>query len=185
MQARRSRLQAECAFRQPRSAQMALCGRVETTTKMVRRPARFAPDAPSACQPACKPGSVRGRRILFVRVTTIPLHRRLPGVSSNLPGWLVRTNLEIALRAIPIRFCSRWGLPCRSRCRDRGALLPHRFTLACRRSGRRSASLWHCPWGRPRRTLSGTVRPWSPDFPPRHPFGERPRGLCRSGRPAD
>jgi hypothetical protein len=27
--------------------------------------------------------------------------------------------------------------------------------------------LWHFPWGRPRRTLSGTVLPWSPDFPPR------------------
>ena len=25
--------------------------------------------------------------------------------------------------------------------------------------------LWHCPWGHPRRTLSGTVFPWSPDFP--------------------
>src|SRR6478752_3442014 len=33
-------------------------------------------------------------------------------------------------------------------------------------------SLWHCPWGRPRRTLSGTVCPWSPDFPPRPPFGQ-------------
>jgi hypothetical protein len=33
------------------------------------------------------------------------------------------------LHAVPIRFCSRWGLPCRSRCRKRGALLPHRFTL--------------------------------------------------------
>ena len=32
--------------------------------------------------------------------------------------------------AIPIRSCSRWGLPCRRRCRKRGALLPHRFTLA-------------------------------------------------------
>jgi len=31
-----------------------------------------------------------------------------------------------------------------------------------------------------RRTLSGTVHPWSPDFPPRRPFGP-----CRSGRPAD
>ena len=30
--------------------------------------------------------------------------------------------------------------------------------------------LWHFPWGRPRRTLSGTVFPWSPDFPPRRPF---------------
>ena len=34
------------------------------------------------------------------------------------------------LHAVPIRFCSRWGLPCRLRCRKRGALLPHRFTLA-------------------------------------------------------
>jgi hypothetical protein len=33
--------------------------------------------------------------------------------------------------------------------------------------------------GSPRRTLSGTVCPWSPDFPPRPPFGisaERPSG---------
>src|SRR6185295_532255 len=25
--------------------------------------------------------------------------------------------------------------------------------------------LWHFPWGRPRRPLTGTVVPWSPDFP--------------------
>ena len=31
----------------------------------------------------------------------------------------------------PVWPCSRWGLPCRSRYRSRGALLPHRFTLAC------------------------------------------------------
>lgn len=30
---------------------------------------------------------------------------------------------------VPIRSCSRWGLPCRPRCRVRGALLPHLFTL--------------------------------------------------------
>jgi hypothetical protein len=34
------------------------------------------------------------------------------------------------LHAVPIWFCSRWGLPCRLRCHRRGALLPHRFTLA-------------------------------------------------------
>jgi len=27
-------------------------------------------------------------------------------------------------------------------------------------------SLWHFPWGCPRRPLAGTVFPWSPDFPP-------------------
>ena len=39
--------------------------------------------------------------------------------------------------------------------------------------------LWHCPWGRPRRALPGTVFPWSPDFPPPRPFG-----TCGSGHPA-
>eukprot|EP00657_Telonema_sp_P-1_P001399 TRINITY_DN1343_c0_g2_i4.p2 TRINITY_DN1343_c0_g2~~TRINITY_DN1343_c0_g2_i4.p2 ORF type:complete len:112 (-),score=14.97 TRINITY_DN1343_c0_g2_i4:137-472(-) len=34
--------------------------------------------------------------------------------------------------AIPIWSCSRWGLPCRVRCRPRGALLPHPFTLTRR-----------------------------------------------------
>ncbi|MHC2625880.1 hypothetical protein ACVIW2_007912 [Bradyrhizobium huanghuaihaiense] len=48
--------------------------------------------------------------------------------------------------------------------------------------GRRRAvrSLWHFPWGCPRRMLSGTACQGSPDFPPRRPFG-----TCRSGRPAD
>ena len=32
-------------------------------------------------------------------------------------------------------------------------------------------SLGFAPEGSSRRTLSGTVRPWSPDFPPRPPFG--------------
>ncbi len=45
------------------------------------------------------------------------------------------------LRAIPIRFCSRWGLPCRLRCRKRGALLPHRFTLAAKYATRRGGLL--------------------------------------------
>ena len=40
--------------------------------------------------------------------------------------------LPVARRAAPIWSCSRWGLPCRLRCRSRGGLLPHRFTLACR-----------------------------------------------------
>src|SRR4029079_12074463 len=39
--------------------------------------------------------------------------------------------------------------------------------------------LWHFPWGHPRRTLSGTVSPWSPDFPPRRygTLAERPSAL--------
>ena len=80
--------------------------------------------------------------------------------------------------AVPIRSCSRWGLPCRPCCQGRGALLPHRFALArgSRTLARAVCFLWHCPWGRHRRPLAGTVFPWSPDFP-----------LCllgHSGRPA-
>src|ERR1700759_5143675 len=41
-------------------------------------------------------------------------------------------------------------------------------------------SLWHFPWGCPRRTLSGTVCRWSPDFPLPGPFDQ-----IGSGRPAD
>jgi len=60
--------------------------------------------------------------------------------SSNLPGrraWHRPAALSLARTAryaVPIRFCSRWGLPCRLRCRTRGALLPHLFTLTCLRS---------------------------------------------------
>ena len=54
-----------------------------------------------------------------------------------------------------------------------------------RSAGRADWFLWHFPWGCPRRTLSGTACPWSPDFPPRRPFGDctgRPSGrLTPSG----
>jgi hypothetical protein len=72
--------------------------------------------------------------------------------------------------AVPIRFCSRWGLPCHVCYQTCGALLPHPFTLTSRTrskpAGEAVYSLWHFPWGRPRRVLPGTVSPWSPDFPP-------------------
>jgi hypothetical protein len=114
-------------------------------------------------------------------VTAIHLGRSLPTASSNQPGrqgW--KQARALARPVVPIRSCSRWGLPCRRRCRRRGALLPHPFTLALLRQRLRKAVcfLWHCPWGHPRRTLSGTVFPRSPDFPLHR------RGRC-SGRPAD
>ena len=101
-----------------------------------------------------------------------------------LPGRLTRptraagpeTDPSAVLRpphAAPTWSCSRRGLPCRSRRRARGALLPHPFTLARRPCGpgRAVCSLWHFPWGRPRRALPGSVLPWSPDFPPPRPEG--------------
>ena len=102
-------------------------------------------------------------------------------------------------RAVPIRSCSGRGLPCRSRRRERGALLPHPFTLAalhpdqrtpCRgvhvRKARRSAFCGAFPEVRrnrlPRRALPGALFPWSPDFPPGLPPVSRRRP---GGHPAD
>lgn len=71
---------------------------------------------------------------------------------------------QASLHDIPIRSCSRRGLPCRLRCRRRGGLLPHPFTLT---GLERSAVcfLWHCPSGHPGRALPAAFSPWSPDFP--------------------
>jgi hypothetical protein len=55
----------------------------------------------------------------------IPLGRLSRAASRDRPGRLPGNGL----RAVPIWSCSRWGLPCRSRYRSRGALLPHLFTL--------------------------------------------------------
>ena len=106
--------------------------------------------------------------------------------SSNQPGRRPGSRLVAGLapgaRAAPIRSCSRWGLPCRPCCQERGALLPHPFTLT---SGEPKAVcfLWHFPWGRPRRPLAATVDPWSPDFPPPGASG-RKASSPGSGRPA-
>jgi len=93
---------------------------------------------------------------------TIPLGRRLPFASSNQPG----RRAGKSPCAAPIRSCTRWGLPCRFRCRPRGALLPHPFSLTCPKTGGMlSVALSLKPLARPRRALPGTVSPWSPDFP--------------------
>ncbi len=88
-------------------------------------------------QTACKPGSVPAEAG--------------DGHSSGTPvaGRLARPTRAAARKhacgagplAAPIRSCSRWGLPCRSRCRERGALLPHPFTLARRPETRRPGGL--------------------------------------------
>lgn len=64
-------------------------------------------------------------------VAAIHLGRMSPPASCNLPGRLIWKPIAglITRHAVPIRSCSRWGLPCRRRCRRRGGLLPHPFTL--------------------------------------------------------
>ena len=103
------------------------------------------------------------------RVLSPPL-RAMDGHSSgtSVTGRLARPTRKAMRKpirgpkppAFPIWSCSRWGLPCHARHRARGALLPHPFTLTGRPRGVSAVCfLWHFPWGRPRRTLSGTVFP--------------------------
>jgi hypothetical protein len=81
---------------------------------------------------ACKPGSVGARKNCWRR-TVISLGMRSPAPSSGLPAAsLIAEDCCSPL----IRPCSNWGLPCRSRCRERGGLLPHHFTLTPLTRGR-------------------------------------------------
>ena len=96
---------------------------------------------------------------------TIPLRRRLRAASSNQPGRRVETHPGTA--KVP--------------CRPYSVLLPVGFTMPLPLPVARCAlaapfhrgvaeavavcSLWHYPWGHPRRALPGTVVSWSPDFP--------------------
>ena len=75
-------------------------------------------------------------------------------------------------RAVPIRSCSRWGLPCRQRCRRRGALLPHRFTLAAADATQRYSTQRNAPW---RSVLCGTI-------PRLAPAGRYPAPLVHGAR---
>jgi hypothetical protein len=68
-------------------------------------------------------------------MTTIPLGPALLAGSSNLPGGLGRA----ALNRLPIWSCSVRGLACRWPCGQRGALLPHLFTLTLRLAASRLA----------------------------------------------
>ena len=123
------------------------------------------------CQSACKPGS--GWPPLRGDVTAIPLGRLLPDASSNQPGRQtgdVLTRLPGPCRPysvlLPVGLAMPEPLPA-LRCALTAPFHPYRVhALAVR-------SLWRFPWGRPRRTLSGTVSPWSPDFP-RPLAGPRP-----------
>ncbi len=73
-------------------------------------------------------------------------------------------------RAAPIWSCSGWGLPCRPRCRVRGGLLHHRFTLtgpAYPKADKALAVFLCCtvPGLAPAGRYPAPLSPWSPDFP--------------------
>src|SRR6202140_201561 len=88
-------------------------------------------------QRACKPGFV-GHRPLAQEIrdghssgTTFARCLEQPTRTASLTSPCgVIASQRTSRVAVPIRSCSRCGLPCRLRCRTRGALLPHLFTLA-------------------------------------------------------
>jgi hypothetical protein len=69
------------------------------------------------CQMACKPGSVEDG------------YSSGTGITSCLKQPTRRAKRVRSAQALPIWFCSRWGLPCHVHYCPRGGLLPHHFTL--------------------------------------------------------
>jgi hypothetical protein len=88
------------------------------------------PPSPLTNQPTCKPGSV-WRKAGALRVTAIPLERRLPGASSNLPGrrdsdTYLGTRRLAAMRPTPSLFGFAPGGVCPAACVAAGAVRSYR-----------------------------------------------------------
>ncbi len=133
------------------------------------------------CQSACKPGSVRRanpprRPFIWDARCRTPLATYPDSRCENTPGAGAPALSLFGLapggvyRAVCVAAAAVGSYPTLSP-------LPGHDPFGF---GKAVCFLWHFPWGRPRRALPGTVSSWSPDFPPRRPFG-----TCRSGRPAD
>ena len=116
-------------------------------------------------QTACKPGSV------------LRPHGPMDGHSSGTPvaGRLSRPTRTMARKCAPRQpfgperpslFGLAPGGVCHAGPVARTAVRSYRPVSPLPARAPAVCSLWHFPWGRPRRTLSGTVFPWSPDFPP-------------------
>jgi len=114
-------------------------------------------------QLTCKPGSVGPA---CAGVVTIPLGAPLPASSSNQPG---RQASKTGWQRSPLAASSLFGLApggvCHAGPVARPAVRSYRTLSPLPIRGWAVCSLWHFPWGRPRRPLAVTVFRWSPDFP--------------------
>ena len=92
--------------------------------------------------------------------TVIPLGRPSPCASSGLPGSTRGLALQPLVGAATSLFGLAPGGVCRAVecCHRRGALLPHRFTLASTVTGASAVcSLLHFPWAHAPQVLPGTL----------------------------
>ena len=143
-------------------------------TAPFERDALFPMDPPSSGSHAARRGGSRAvsrlskngsrpvSRVLSRAI--IPLGRPSPDASSSLPGSRARTRRCGVAPATSLFGLAPGGV-CRAaeRCRPRGALLPHHFTLTCVRiciaadphAG--GIFLLHFPWARAPQALPGTV----------------------------
>jgi len=107
-------------------------------------------------QGGVKSGSRPVSRVLSWAI--IPLGCASPRTSSSLPGSTRGPRAAACAACFPIWPCSRRGLPCRLRCRRRGALLPHHFNLAVTLSRAWAVSfLLHFPWAYAPQALPGAA----------------------------
>ena len=134
------------------------------------------------CQTACKPGSVPPLELSPSAGMAIPLGRPLPSASCDRPERRREGPPGMpanGMPAAPTWSCSRWGFPCRRRYRRRGALLPHRFTLAARRifpDGRRCTFCGTFPGVAPAGRYPAPYLRGARTFLPPPRGGERPSG---------
>ena len=124
----------------------------------------------------CKQGPSRGPGGSISRILSrdvIPLGTASLRNSSDLPAGSAEPTYVPFGTHQPIWSCSVGGLPCPSRCRSGGGLLPHRFTLACAFRPSAVCSLLHFPSGHPAQALPGPllygVRTFLCGEPQRHP----------------
>ena len=146
--------------------------------KLGGRPTGFRRAPLISHQPVCKPGSGWRAKSLHARdghSSGTPVTRRLKQPTRTAgPGQDPEACACAKARAVPIRSCSRWGLPCRRRCRRRGALLPHRFTLTAankHHTPRRSVFCGTIPGLAPAGCYPAPLVHGARTFPPRQPFG--------------
>ena len=162
-----------------------------TARKLGGRPTGFRRAPLVSRQPACKPGS--GWYAGETPHTRRPFlwDAGYPAPPATYPDGKIWTQIpkQASHRPysvlLPVGFAVPPALP-PARCALTAPFHPYRGKTL-----RTAAvcSLWHCPWVRTRRMLSGTACPRSPDFPPRQPFGfagaaVQPTDAQRDGRSA-